>query len=221
MLIIRSIAALAGLTLAASVAAAADVNFVETTDAGLLPGTATVVGTTADTILTITGAIADVDDLADVYAIYIADPSQFLAIAPSVADGIDPQLFLFNAAGLGVVADDDSHAGSDFGAQINGFAGLAGLYYLAISDFDISPTALGQLIFPPGSGNRGPTGPGGSDPVDGWDGLSLGANVTGYTISLRGATGTGDAAVVPLPAPVFAGAAGLLALAGIRRLRRG
>ncbi len=83
---------------------------------------------------------------------------------------VDSQLFLFNSAGVGVRANDDA-IGLRSRLPVGSVAGPAGLYYLAISDYDNDPVSATGAIFPdtPFTTVHGPTGPGGASPITAWD----------------------------------------------------
>jgi hypothetical protein len=194
---------IAAILVVAGLAAAASAQHVEIGDAAaLLPGQ----NTGSGALITITGELALGAADVDLYAINIVDFANFSA---TVASGFDSQLFLFNAAGLGVVANDDAiGANSRISSPL---VNANGLYYIAISSYNIDPTSAGGFIFPntPFTGNNGPTGPGGGSALTGWSGTG-GAGT--YEIRF---TGT-DA----VPAP---GALALLGLGGLfagRRNRR-
>ncbi|HMO36979.1 MAG TPA: DVUA0089 family protein [Gemmatales bacterium] len=76
------------------------------------------------------------------YAFIITQPTNFVATTVTGLGGsanFDTQLFLFNANGFGIAANDDSS--SSVQSTINNSTGLytslaAGLYYLAISSYD-------------------------------------------------------------------------------------
>ncbi|MDT7960923.1 MAG: DVUA0089 family protein, partial [Armatimonadota bacterium] len=99
-------------------------------DAGDLPETSQSTGNA--TIPVIRGQL-DADDV-DMYAIYIEDPATFSATTVGGAT-FDTQLWLFDANGKGVVANDDS---GGLQSRIDNTAGCItapGVYYLAISRF--------------------------------------------------------------------------------------
>lgn len=190
---------------------AAAAPWLEVGDAGELLGTAQTVSGVGP-LTSISGAIA-VDRDRDLYRIYIPAGGGFSAATASA--GGDPQLFLFTAAGLGIMSDDDSGPGLESALPLGHplISTLpAGYYYLAISEFDDDPTSVGGEIFGEGS-LQGPSGPGGASPLSGWfaDGA---ADTWTYTITLTGAQ---FAAAVPSPAvPALLGI-GLLGLAASRR----
>lgn len=185
-------------------------HWTEIGDAGELPGTAQVVWGSGP-LNTITGAY---NGDADMYQIYISDPPAFSAYATAE----DPQLFLFDADGMGVYANDDQVIGNptqSYNAYLPpGHAQSptsAGLYYLAVSEWDHDPYSPTGLIFPsePYDGVFGPTGPGGDSAITYWSGTEYDYS---YTIELTGAQ------YVPVPGAVLLGILGLSA--GGIKLRR-
>lgn len=177
----RTVAVIAGL--APSVAIAQTFN--ESGDAGvLIPGAATV---GAGALTRINGTLNSVTDI-DLYAIRITNPAAFSATTVGQT-AVDTQLFLFDAAGRGVVGCDDAAAGV-FQSTIGGpLVTVPGVYYLLISSFDNDPTSNGQQMWndTPYIGQRSPDGPGGG-PTGQLDGYSLMSGSTGaYGINLTGA----------------------------------
>ncbi len=178
--------AIAILVLGISPAAHGATIWIETGDAGSLPGSAQV--TTGDAPLTsISGELTTGAD-EDMYLIEIIDPGAFSATTVGGA-AFDTQLFLFDSSGFGVYANDDtvdSLQSTLPAGDANGPA-APGLYYLAISQYDNDPLSPGGLIFPGAVfvGVEGPTGPGGLQAVSDWSG----SNEAGgsYSIQLSGA----------------------------------
>lgn len=132
----------------------------------------------------------------------IGSPSDLLA---------DPQLFLFDAVGNGVLANDDS-----FGSSQSTLPSLSlsptesGIYFLAISGFDTDPISNEGEIFPDESnGVFGPAGPGGNSPLIGFSGPSTSSGR--YTIALTGAQTLERPASVPEPSSAL----GLITLAAL------
>lgn len=134
----------------------------------------------------------------DAYRLCLEDP---LAFSAKVTGGtqVDNQLFLFDAAGLGIVANDDEQAGvlrRAFIRPASAFSPTApGAYVLAISDFRNEPVSAGGRIFPvatfaTASEQFGPVGPGGGQPVMGWEGGGVDAETNGGTYVME-LTGTG------------------------------
>ena len=111
----------------------------------------------------------------------------------------DTQLFLFDAAGLGIVANDDTANAPGFRSTITPFQLAAGTYFLGISGYDNDPFSAGGAIFPdtPLSGQLAPTGPGGNQPLVGWDNRFGEAGT--YRIALSGPT----SAAVPEPMTIL------------------
>jgi hypothetical protein len=131
----------------------------------------------------------------DLYIIQITDAATFSAQSEDGPGNVsDPALYLFNAAGIGVYMNNDN-SGSDFQATLppgNPLGPLTnGLYYLAVAwgfsdalSFD-SIFSLDQFLDT--TGVYGPTGPGGSDPLAGWNTSSAPGNFdlpAHYTIDL-------------------------------------
>ncbi|MEB3294204.1 MAG: PTPA-CTERM sorting domain-containing protein [Synechococcales bacterium] len=90
------------------------------------------------------------DDRADLFKIIFPQSGFLTAFTGNSSGGAgslnDAQLFLFNALGQGVLANDDD--GTGLAARIEGFI-TAGTYYLGISGYDYDPRdAGGNLIFP-------------------------------------------------------------------------
>ena len=147
---------------------------------------------------------------ADMYQITIAPGGGFSATTVGGAVW-DTQLFLFDAAGLGIAANDDSAAGQQSTLPLGNplLASLpGGIYYLAISHFDNDPLSPGGLIFPIALATDviGPTGPGGGLAINDWSSNADGGGQ--YTIFL---TGTGEP--IPEPGTLLLVGSGIAALA--------
>lgn len=203
-------------------AALGQVTWTEVGDAGNLPASAQVplgVGS----LDFIAGSIGSSTD-ADMYAILINDPAMFGARTVNTPGTLsDTQLWLFDAAGNGIVFNDDSSTPASLRSAIGpAYVGNSplgtpapvysgpGIYYLAITGYNVDATSTGGLIWnnTPFASQRGPDGPGAPGPITGWTGTS----VTGtYTIELTGAKF--------IPAPGSLALLGLGALAAIRRRR--
>ncbi len=199
----------------------------EVGDAGDLPATAQI-PTGSGALTSISGSIPSTSATdADMYRIHISTPSTFSATTVGTIGAIglqlqNSQLFLFNAAGLGVYGRDDNPgtfrttlpANSPLGPQVPGD------YFLAISGFDRDPVSPGGLIFPssPNATLFGPTGPGGTQPISGWTGLDAALASRGnYRIDLSGAQFASLAAPVPEPGTLLLLAAGLFGILALRR----
>jgi len=188
-------------------------------DAGQLISTAQLtVG--SDPLTEINGNISNPNDV-DLYEIFINAPSSFSASMnwPSgTVDFVDAELFLFDAAGLGVAWNDDT-AGPDFRPEIPAGSAVQpttiGIYYLGIAAFDNMPVSSGGLIFINSLDDpTGPDGPGAAFPVSDWTGVDKNVETFGpYSITL---TGTSFGAV-PEPTTMLLFGAGLVGLAGLGR----
>jgi len=182
--------------------------WMEVGEAGDLPGTAqTPMG--IGPLDSISGLVGSGD--ADMYEIYVTGGGTFSATTVGGA-AFDTQLFLFDSSGMGIYANDDTSSGG-FQSTLPAFYPLtpttAGIYYLAISNFNYDPENMGGIIFPsfPPDGINGPTGPGGGSAITGWSGSGFSGGE--YTIFLTGAS------AVPEPATM-----GLLSLGVLSLLRR-
>jgi len=161
-------------------------------DAGDLPETAQ---STGSGILSQIQGSLDVNDV-DMYAIYITDPAAFSA---STVEGAtwDTQLFLFDANGVGVVANDDT---GGLQSTINNTAGCItapGLYYLAITRYNKDPLGCNDGGLWSTNANNCPNGPESSSRVNSW--TSSTGTAGSYTIFLTGVEGAtaGDPADCP------------------------
>jgi hypothetical protein len=161
----------------------------------------------------------------DLYLIRITNPLNFSASTVN-SPGLyvsDPQLFLFDSAGLGVYMNDDDEGGLN-GSQSRLPDGhpsgpvSAGLYYLGIGWWNNEPLSAAGQIFSSVSvfGTNGPDfGAGGGDPLSGWDdNVLLRPDLeTAYEIELVGA----ELAGVPEPGTTLTTLGGLLLVLARRR----
>ena len=191
----------------------------EVGDAGSLPGTAQGTGAGPGPLTSISGTVAASGD-ADMYQIFISSPGTFSATTVGTPGTLnDTQLFLFDAGGLGIYANDDTSPTfrSTLPAGNANSPTTPGLYYLVISGFDVDPTSSGGEIFDDSfTGVHGPTGPGGGSPISGYSG---GSGTGTYTINLTGADPS-DVAAVPEPTTLALLGSGIAGLVVRRRLRR-
>ncbi|HYR84221.1 MAG TPA: DVUA0089 family protein [Terriglobia bacterium] len=178
--------------------------------AGNLPGAANItVG--GGSLQQINGNLLDVTEV-DMFQITITDFLNFSATALAGLDMVDdPQLFLFDSAGLAVYMNDD---GPGLGSQSELPSGSAfgptsaGLYYLAIGWFDNEPFSATGRMFDDGTGTNGP-GIGGLSTILSWNNDAIGRDdlPTGYSIQLTGAS-----YAVPEPATLLLLTTGLALL---------
>ena len=200
--------------IAAGPAPAVSVTFTERNDAGeRLSDAITVTSEQVMPLESIAGALAGD---ADLFQIFLTGGQQFSAttLNPDTLIGLpiditldnpsellaDPQLFLFDAMGNGIYANDDSFGSSQATLPSFSFAPVeSGLYFLGISSFDFDPISSAGEIFPdqPADAVVGPAGPGGSVPLIGFAGNSSSSG--DYTITLTGAQTI--AATEPVPEP--------------------
>lgn len=138
----------------------------EVGDAGELPATAQDLG--ADTALgTISGTLDGLSDR-DVYRMCLAGGGGFSASTIGGTD-VDTQLFLLDADGHGVYANDDAPGvlgQSELPANDPLTPTAAGVYYLAVSRYNQDPTSgQGDPLFPDVVSTVGPSS---SDPIESW-----------------------------------------------------
>jgi hypothetical protein len=180
------------LTIGALTLSASAQTWTEQGDAGDLPETAQSTG--SGTLSQIQGSL-DVNDV-DMYAIYITDPAAFRASTVGGATW-DTQLFLFDANGVGVVAEDDT---GGFQSTINNAAGCItapGLYYLAITRYNKNPLGCNEGGLWSFNDNNCPNGAEATSRVNSW--TSSTGTAGSYTIFLTGVEGAtaGDPADCP------------------------
>lgn len=156
----------------------------ESGDAGDVPATAQ--DLTAEGVVQIDGHIGGATDV-DMYKLCLPGAGTFSA---STVGGtlFDTQLFLFNAGGLGVYANDDHEAfrQSTLPAGHPLTPQAAGEYYLAVAPFNRDPSSPGGPIFPIRGAVLPPTGPGAAQPVSAWSGAQSAGGP--YRVTVTGAT---------------------------------
>jgi hypothetical protein len=233
---LRRRVAMAGLFAAglapAAAAPAASVTWAEVGDAGQTLATAQVtVGNLTDSLVAITGNISSASDH-DLFEIRITNGATFSATTVATPGTLDDnQLFLFNSAGIGVYANDDSGGlGANYARAALPAGGAPttltpGLYYLLIDASLSYPVSSAGLIFPnftltsvpvvASTAVDGPTGVGGASPLSGYTGTA--ASFGTYTIDLTGA----GVAIVPEPTSFVLLTTGVLGIFTVSRLARG
>lgn len=160
--------------------------YVETGDAGDLPGSAQdATGQTGD-LNAIIGALSSGTD-ADMYAIEVCDSAAFSATTVGGAT-FDTQLWMFQPSGVGVVLNDDEVGGTTLQSRItNTFVTTNGIYLLAVSGYDRDPqdaSAQALWLDLPFRSERAPDGPGAANPVASW---AISGASGSYRIDLTGA----------------------------------
>jgi hypothetical protein len=160
----------------------------EVGDAGSLPATAQAFLGPVDSI---TGTL-DTLDQEDLYGVCLAGGRTFSAstLGSEIAD---TQLFLFDAIGRGVYANDDSANSLQavLPAGISLTPQQSGVYYLGISSFDADPVSaagpiFGGEVFIDDVRYFVPAPPGGDAPVSDW--TLFGTYTGGYQIQMTGTT---------------------------------
>jgi hypothetical protein len=188
--ILPVLASLALFTLAPAASAADEVG-----DAGDLPATAQ--DLTGAPVAQISGSILEGGDV-DMYRLCLDGGGSFSASAVGGTE-VDTQLFLFDASGRGVYANDDERENVVQSLLPAGHPltpSAQGEYLLAVGVYNLDPQSAAGAIFPVDTGVVGPTGPGGADPVTGWGGRP---DAPGdYTLTITGAEcGPGDDTTPP------------------------
>lgn len=196
--------------------------------AGDLPDTAQVItgGSLSEPVTTISGLLESIAFTSgnfvyqvDLFRIQVNNASLFSATVQNGKE-FDSALFLFNAAGYGVLANDDGVNNSLGGAFGLGSLSTPGTYYLgvAVGGFQ-ALDANGNDVFLPGGFTDTLAGNPVSGPLASWDdsrAIPVTENVQAYRISLTGAT----VAAVPEPGAALMMAAGLAGLVAFQRRRR-
>ena len=156
----------------------------EVGDTGDLPASAQEVGP-AGPLSSISGTIEGFGDR-DMYKICLDGGKTFSATTTGGRAGFDTQLWLFSADGKGVYANDDAGGQQSTLPANNALTpNAAGVYYLAISAFDVDPVSGPfEPIFP--NFSAGVQGPSGVKSISGWSGFPMSSGGT-YSIGLTGA----------------------------------
>lgn len=166
----------------------------EVGDAGDLRVTANDMGDTA--VTRINGSFTGATD-SDLYRICLSNGSSFSAstIGGTLPASLDTQLFLFDAQGYGVYANDDwtgANHGSMLPANHRFSPSTGGVYYLAVSQFNRDPqSSLGEIFPDTYSLSQYPDGVvdasgfGSAETLSSWDGQARGTFGT-YRVNLTG-----------------------------------
>jgi hypothetical protein len=160
--------------------------FAEVEDAGELPALATVVSQvtgSADPLISILGKQNFASDV-DLYLINICDPFNFSAETLGGAEW-DTMLWLFDEAGNGIVANDDS--GGTLQSRITGeLVPGAGHYFIGITRYARRPVADPYGAIWTSYQNIAPNGPGAMYPVTSWGNTTSMPGNPQYAITFTG-----------------------------------
>jgi hypothetical protein len=196
-------------------------------DAGDLPATAQAAlgqafGTPLDAI---TGSIASDSDQ-DMFQIVVTNPAGFSASTNNAGTELtlddDTMLYVFDANGFAVAGVDDSATSSKAALPAGSLSGQPmGIYHVAVSLYFTTPVSAGGEMFDLfelfGSEVAvAPNGPGGAQPITGWDLFPDPPQTGPYRIELTGATFVPEPSG---PAPEACALLGVVALARATRRR--
>ena len=137
-------------------------------------------------VLTQISGTLPTDSDVDIYQITIPTPALFTAWVDGFVTS-DPDLWLFDSSGFGVVHNDIVSGGKT--SLTGAFVLAAGNYFLAISNDGAEALSSGGPIWAPAynfTGARAPDGTGAAQPFINWSGPMIN-NGLSYTIHLDGA----------------------------------
>jgi hypothetical protein len=156
----------------------------EVGDAGDLVSSAQVTAGSGG-LTTIAGFLAAPTDV-DLYCIQLSavPPANLPLVTLQCAGQMDPNVWLFDAAGVGVFTNVTCAGGNK--TIITPSASLApGTYYVGVSYSGFDPSSVaGALWLPALSGQRSPDGPGGAGALLAWSGTPVASPMNPYQIGL-------------------------------------
>lgn len=161
-------------------------NWTEAGDAGSLVASAQVTAGSGP-LQSISGSLAEHGDV-DVYCLQLnaAPPAGLVLAAFNCASQAYPSMYLFDANGMGVIANMLCWGGSKYLVAPNGSL-APGLYYLAISHPGYLPQSAGGPIWNYTQGGQTPPdGSGGGFPLVSWVGPDSVVPVWEYVITTQG-----------------------------------
>jgi hypothetical protein len=155
----------------------------------------------------------------DMFRIEIEDPDAFSASTDNKSTTFDTQLFLFDRDGFGVLANDDQLGSLKAELPAGSLDAEAGTYFLAISGSGRDPRSTeGNIFSGDATAVNGPTGPGGDEPIEQWQGLASRAGDYRIDLDLGEAETGATLTIAHSPTPTALGP-GLMML-GVLALRR-
>jgi hypothetical protein len=140
------------------------------------------------------GGAADID----LYQIFVPGGT-FSASTVGNTNILDTQLFLFNSAGFGLAASNDTVNDPFFKSTISLSSVPTGIYYIGISFVGSDPESSGGAIFNiPPTGQTTANGPGAAAALSSWSTNPI-AEFGSYNIAVSGAQFVGSTAIAAVP----------------------